>query len=742
MRVRTLRGILLLVAVSAALASPLAPPDAHGATITVNSSDDADDGTCDATHCSLREAILLANASGGSDTIEFDTGGPPVIQPLTQLPTITGDLILNGLVDEVPPFARLDGTLSTGAHGLHVDASTLQIDHLIIGGFDGDGIHGTASLSVTASIIGEQGGVPGNGGDGIHLVEGTPIIGGAVGVSPNTIVGNGGWGIRVDAWPAFGQIQGNWIGTDGVLAQPNALGGIYAGPGSASFGSIGGIAPDEANVVSGNGGPGIQIHTSGLLAEGNLVGTDFQGAVGDPSLGNASHGIHVVAGAVGVTLFANRAAQNGGDAFRIEGDGATLNSNHAGVATCNPCFPTFSGVGNAGHGVYINADGVDLNYNLMHSSGGDGIFVDSGASDVSLNTRNVVFRNSGLGIDLAPDGVTPNDPLDADTGANSLQNFPVFGRMNVVHPWLNGGIVGPPGATITIDFADTGFSGCDVSGHGEYPSPMSEFTIPVGFPVTVTTNTLGYAHFQTRQDYQFGLVAIATRYTGGGGETSEVSRCLTVNSDEDADTVVDGLDNCVVHANASQVNSDPDLIDLPGKPYDDNTWPNSDILGDECDDDDDNDGLLDVDEASGTQCGGIVTDPLVRDTDGDLSLDGGECAAGTDPTDIASRPSVAACGGSADTDADGVQDFRERCYYATSITTSNTDGDACGDRKEIMSVNASQAVDVIDLQQVAAETGIYALPGMPVQVNFDVTKNARIDVIDLQQIAAAAGNCP
>ena len=71
---------------------------AQATTFTVNSADDVDDGTCDATHCSLREAINAANANSGTDSVAFNVAGsgPHTIQHTSALPTITDPVIIDG----------------------------------------------------------------------------------------------------------------------------------------------------------------------------------------------------------------------------------------------------------------------------------------------------------------------------------------------------------------------------------------------------------------------------------------------------------------------------------------------------------------------------------------------------------------------------------------------------------------------------------------------------------------------
>lgn len=128
---------------------------AQAATLVVNSADDADDGTCNTTHCSLREAITAANATTTADTINFaitlPVRGEILIRPNTVLPTISQPLTINGQSQNGtsdntdPTFSnanlriRLDGgAAGAPAVGLAVCANNTTIRGLILTGFVGN----------------------------------------------------------------------------------------------------------------------------------------------------------------------------------------------------------------------------------------------------------------------------------------------------------------------------------------------------------------------------------------------------------------------------------------------------------------------------------------------------------------------------------------------------------------------------------------------------------------------------
>jgi hypothetical protein len=195
-----------------------------------------------------------------------------------------------------------------------------------------------------------------------------------------------------------------------------------------------------------------------------------------------------------------------------------------------------------------------------------------------------------------------------------------------------------------------------------------------------------------------------------------------------------------------QLNSDAYFTDLtPPASNDDRTWINSDALGDACDPDDDNDGVTDVAEAAGCNGSGPLNS-LVRDTDFDRRLDGAECALGSNPGSPTSLP-AAGCtvGTSPDTDGDGLRDALETCYYNSSTSTTNTDGDTCGDAREVANVDTNTVVGAQDLGIVASAFGSYGTPpplGLDWRINMDVDKNGTINAADLGLVAGRFGGCP
>jgi hypothetical protein len=193
--------------------------------------------------------------------------------------------------------------------------------------------------------------------------------------------------------------------------------------------------------------------------------------------------------------------------------------------------------------------------------------------------------------------------------------------------------------------------------------------------------------------------------------------------------------------------------------YDDATRANSDFLGDLCDTDDDNDGLLDATEGMTPPCasGSMPTSPTVADTDGDRHLDGAECALGSDPFVAASVPGVFPDGdfdrlpdsfetalnsdpADSDTDDDGLLDGVEFRFYNTSSIHANLDGDLCNDGKEAASINGDQTVSSTDIQQVAVSFGPTTDPDY--LVNMDVDKNGNINSTDLLIVGQRFGACP
>ncbi len=123
-----------------------------------------------------------------------------------------------------------------------------------------------------------------------------------------------------------------------------------------------------------------------------------------------------------------------------------------------------------------------------------------------------------------------------------------------------------------------------------------------------------------------------------------------------------GLDDnadCTIDEANEQVNTDHASFDNgPNVVNCDVTVPMNDSLGDACDEDTDNDWMLNTGTSplgvpgEDAGCNGSgATNPLSRDSDGDTVLDGAECLLGTNPNNASSKPSGIPPG---DSDRDGL----------------------------------------------------------------------------------------
>jgi CSLREA domain-containing protein len=271
----------------AGLALALAPiPSALAANFTVNSTGDepdesAADGICKiagSNQCTLRAAIMQANASPGADVISFNVG-TATIAPLTMLPILDD----NETTIRGAGKITLDGGPGGIGFGLFIaNADYNKIQGLTLVNFDtAVVIEGTGDHIAQWNTIGTD-------GDGNNDSQERNVIhSNTVGVA---IIGTS----TDNDFAAFGNtIAGNRIGTNaaGDTAMPNDIGIQLIDAESNTIGSDGDGVSDtlERNIISGNTHAGIEMQSSdGNFVTGNFIGTAANGAA---ALGNGDYGI-------------------------------------------------------------------------------------------------------------------------------------------------------------------------------------------------------------------------------------------------------------------------------------------------------------------------------------------------------------------------------------------------------------------------------------------------------------------
>jgi CSLREA domain-containing protein len=386
---RAFPGVALLGAMAGML---LTPGAVHGATFTVNSGNDVNDGVCNVTHCSLREAINAANAAAGTDTINFSIGsGYPVVSPTTALPSITGAVTINGATGGATKV-RVDGSNApTAIWGFGMGGTGIVLSNLIITNFAGAGIQLLASgNTISSNYIGidDAGNVAGNAWDGIYI---------SAAVTSATITGNVISGNASDGILTYGSgvtIQGNLIGLDptGQLARGNS-GGINL------FGTdhtIGGTSGSLRNVISGNVGPGIYgpDSASGHRIRGNYIGLDADGADAVPNTitGVILQGDNNEVG-TGTASGRNVISGNGYIGISVLGSGNTIEGNYIGTDATGTLAR-----GNQNNGINLGATAANT---VIGGSGVGNVIAGNGSVAIRTHASSTgtVIQGNIVGMD-------------------------------------------------------------------------------------------------------------------------------------------------------------------------------------------------------------------------------------------------------------------------------------------------------------------------------------------------------
>jgi len=445
---------------------------------------------------SLRQAILDANAAPDVSVITFDIpgGGLHVITPSSILPALTSPVVIDGfsqpgaspntngpgLPDNAVMAVVLDGVNLTNFRGIQLSGGLSTVRGMVIMDFGRNGIQINSDDNV---VEGNYIGVDATGsvdrGNGFHGVyvgmdDNNNRIGGNLPEQRNVISGNGMSGVNIAA-TANNLVIGNLIGTDrtGQTAIPNSQYGVYLGNSSSVV--VGGDTPEDRNVISGNARDGILIFQGNIVnVENNFIGTDISGLL---PLGNGENGVE---------LFSST----------------------------------------AGYGIDITKT------NTIAFNGEDGVRVGDGHQGQYLIFGNHIHSNTGLGIDIGPDGVTPNSPTD------DLQDTPTL--LSVV--------VGPGGTTFTGRVTSTPFrqlrlqfcsnTVCDPSGSGE-----GEVFLASGYATADGSGTASFSIW-TPVVAPAGSYVTATAAAVRSDNTSEFSNCvIAINTPTGSGVVVEPVDD-------------------------------------------------------------------------------------------------------------------------------------------------------------------------------------------------------
>ena len=483
---------------------------------------------------SLRQAILDANSASpecAAQAINFAIPGTGVhtIQPTSALPNVASNIFIDGYSQP----GSIENTLTDGTNAV----LTIEIDGSLAGSSNGlrfvsigTGVGCSANGTILRGVVINR-----------FALAGIETIKSPCGTNNCSQVG-----VRV---------EGSYIGTDptGLIARGNGVGmhfGDYSEEniiGDQVLVDGGSQTPPSAlrNVISGNLSDGIRIDSTDAnfpstasRIRGNYIGVD---ATGTRAVPNGRYGVLSDIRTSAIQIQNNIIAAHPADGVRIlDGANSNVEYNAIGVGIGGVAL------GNAGDGIHVanlaHAVSTGFGYPSLSANGipsiaynaGAGLFADDA---VTVDVVSGSFgHNGGLGIDLAPRGPTPNDPLDADSGPNELLNAPVLTTAtgSGSTATVAGTLDSTPNTQSEIHFYIT--NACDASGYGEGIA-LPQF-------VSVTTDSSGHAAFSSPVLYLVEGITVtalnrrfASSTVSGLPEliVSEFSNCKTIGDEIFAD---------------------------------------------------------------------------------------------------------------------------------------------------------------------------------------------------------------
>jgi CSLREA domain-containing protein len=357
-------------------------------------------------------------SGGGFDGIQFSLGpGTPTINiTASPLPDIMDPVVIDGGPERVE-LRGPGGPFQAGFNGLTI-ASTAPgttIRGLVINSFPHAGISVSAD---SVQVLGNRLGTDSTGTiampniTGLNQLSGSLLlVGGPTGTTPggactgdcNLISGNDSYGINVAFQASTATVQFNFLGVNlaGDAALGNGLDGL------ATYGGSGHLA--RANVVSGNGERGVRLAGAQVTATDNIIGAN---SAGDAAIPNGLSGLTLDGtGVAGIT--GNLLSGNGGDGLDIfVSSSVQVKGNRIGVAQdgATPLPNQGSGVRVANGTLHLIGDDDD-DGNTIAFNGGAGVSVDGQSALTMAAIRgNSIHSNASSGIDNINGGNTELAP--------------------------------------------------------------------------------------------------------------------------------------------------------------------------------------------------------------------------------------------------------------------------------------------------------------------------------------------